>query len=84
MERIVEVHPLPDYNLEIRFDDGFLTCIDVKPFIRGGISDELLEPEFFQDVRIDQFNGIYWRNGFDFCPNFLRQYVTQALGEGSE
>ena len=78
MERIVEVHPLPDYNLEIRFDDGFLTQIDIKPFIRSGISEQLLDSEFFNDVRIDEFYGIFWQNGFDFCPNFLRQYTTHA------
>ena len=81
MERIIEVHALLDYKLNIRFDDGFSSIVDVKPFIRGGISDQLLDPEFFQDVRIDEFYGIYWRNGFDFCPNFIRQYATQTTIE---
>ncbi|MEI6898559.1 MAG: DUF2442 domain-containing protein [Bacteroidota bacterium] len=75
MEKIVEVKPKNDYSVFIRFADGFSAIIDISPFIRGGISDQLKDITYFNEVFIDQFNGISWANGFDFCPNFLREYV---------
>jgi hypothetical protein len=49
--------------------------VDIKPFINGGISDALKDEEYFKNVKINEFFGITWENGFDFCPNFLRQYI---------
>lgn len=77
MERIVEVHPMKDFQISVRFDDGYTALVDIKPFIRGGISDQLLDQNFFKEVLVDEFYGITWKNGFDFCPNFLRQYINE-------
>jgi hypothetical protein len=75
MERIVQVKPLDNFKVWVKFADGFSADVDVKPFIKGGISDALKVEEFFRDVKVDDFNGISWKNGFDFCPNFLREYI---------
>ena len=75
MESIIEVIPLDDYKVKVKFADNFSAEVDIKPFIRGGISDALKDKSFFQNVKVDDFNGISWDNGFDFCPNFLREYI---------
>ena len=29
--------------------------------------------DYFNLVKIDELGGIAWDNGFDFCPNYLRE-----------
>ena len=77
MNTIVKVVPEGNMKLNIRFSDGFTADLDVKPFIKGGISEKLLDPTVFDRVFIDEFGGISWPNGFDFCPNFLRMYLKE-------
>ncbi len=72
----MEVKPVDNYKLEIVFSDNYHSVIDFKPFIRGGISDKLLDINYFNSVKIDEFGGICWDNGFDFCPNFLRNNIS--------
>ena len=76
METIIEVKPLDNYNIWIRFSDNYDAVINIKPFISAGISTKLLDYNYFKQVKIDEFGGIYWDNGFDFCPNYLREIAT--------
>ena len=78
MEKIIEVKPLDNFKVKVKFADNFSAEVDIKPFIRGGISDALKDKSFFQNVKVDDFNGISWDNGFDFCPNFLREYIESG------
>ena len=71
---IINAIPLDNFFLEILFSDGEKKVIDIKPFIKNGISSELKNKDFFNDVIVE--NGfISWKNGFDFCPEFLKNYV---------
>ncbi len=72
MDEIIKVTPSDDYKLELVFSDNFKTIIDFKPFIKIGISEKLNDINYFRNVKIDEFGGITWNNGFDFCPNYLR------------
>jgi len=62
--------------LKITFSDGLIKVIDVSPFLGEGISAALNDPIFFDQVSLDEGGGIYWPNGYDFCPNFLHDEVT--------
>ena len=75
MNLIVKVIPRSNKIVAIHFSDGFTANLDVSPFIKGGISERLRDPSVFNDVHVDEFGGISWANGFDFCPNFLRAYL---------
>ncbi len=75
METIIEVFVKDDYNLIVKFSDGLTKKINIKQFIKGGISNKLLEYEYFSKVQIDEFGGLSWENGFDICPNFLREFI---------
>jgi hypothetical protein len=64
---------IADYHLKIVFDDGLEKNIDIKPFIKNGVSAKLKEEQYFAKVQVvDGF--ITWPNGFDFYPVFLYQY----------
>jgi hypothetical protein len=78
MNRVISVKPLHNYMLEITFSDGLIKIIDVAPFIGGGISDLLKEETYFHQVTNEEGGGIRWPNGYDFCPNFLRDEMPAA------
>ena len=75
METVIAVKPLEDYMLEIEFEDGLKKLIDVKPYIGKGISAALKDKAYFRKVELEEGGGIVWPNGYDFCPNFLRDDV---------
>lgn len=76
MNKIIETKLLGDYLLLLKFDDGVSKVIDFKSLIGEGISAQLLDKEYFKQVAIDNGGGIEWLNGMDFCPNFLKEYVS--------
>ena len=74
-DRVVSVKPLENNLLEIEFFNGFRKVIDVRPFIGKGISAALKDESYFRQVTLEDGGGIAWPNGYDFCPNFLRDDV---------
>ena len=75
MDKVISVKPLENYSLEIEFADGFRKTIDIRPFIGNGISAALKDEPYFRRVSLEDGGGIRWPNGYDFCPNFLRDDV---------
>ncbi len=75
MHRVISVKALPDFSVHVQFADGLEKQIDLRPFIRGGVSAALNDWAFFQQVMLEDGGGIAWANGFDFCPEFLHEYA---------
>jgi hypothetical protein len=75
MDRVISVKPLANYLLEVEFADGFHKVINIRPFIRKGISTALKDESYFRRVMLEDGGGIAWPNGYDFCHNFLRDDV---------
>lgn len=71
---IISVVPLNEFVLKVTFDDGITKEFDMKPFIGGGISEELKDISYFRKVYLDN-GALTWPNGYDFCPVFLRNEV---------
>lgn len=78
MNQIIEFKVLPKYHIWIKFSDGIEKEVGFQPFIGKGISKELLDHEFFKKVKIENGGGLIWPNGFDVCPNFLKDYESNA------
>ena len=75
MKRVISVKPLSNYLLDLTFSDGFHKIVDLRPYIGPGLSGALREKNYFQQVGLESGGGIYWPNGYDFCPNFLHDEV---------
>jgi hypothetical protein len=71
MVKVIKVLPLPGKTISVEFSNGLSAERDIKPFIRGGISDDLKNEEVFKTVALDNLSGICWSNGFDFCADVL-------------
>jgi hypothetical protein len=79
MNKVVELRYLGEHTLWLRFQDGYTTAIDFEDIIGKGISAPLLDVEFFKQARLDIGGGVEWPNGFDCCPNYLRDYRKSSL-----
>jgi hypothetical protein len=79
MVKVISVKPLTDKNIHVEFSNGLTAEIDIKPYIRGGISDELNDDLLFNSVKLDNISGICWDNGFDFSSDILLEIAAGTL-----
>ena len=77
MNAVKEFTILGDYRIWIKFTDGFESVVNIKPFLGKGITNELLSPASFNKVNIESGGGLAWENGFDICPNSLREMAQE-------
>ena len=73
MNEIIEFEILSNYHIWLKFQDGFEKVVNIKPLIGKGFTKELLEDNNFSKVTIEPGGGLEWYNGYDICPNFLRE-----------
>ena len=73
MNEVIEIKVLDNYQIWIKFNDGEEKTVNFKNFFGKGLTKELLEEENFKKVMIEPGGGIAWYNGFDFCPNYLKE-----------
>lgn len=75
---VLEVRPLRDYQLWLRFDDGAEGVVDVSQLVRfEGVFEPLKEPSLFAQVTVCPDAGtICWPNGADLDPVALYARAT--------
>jgi Protein of unknown function (DUF2442) len=75
---IVEVRPMDDYQLYLRFEDGVEGVIGIKELIPfDGVFAALRERSFFERVRVNtELGAICWPNGVDLDSDVLYASVT--------
>jgi hypothetical protein len=73
MIAVQHVEVLPHYTLNLHFNDGVVKTISFLPFIQKGFARQLLDSDYFAQVKIESGGGLEWPNGYDFCPNFLHE-----------
>jgi len=74
---VIEIQALKDHHIWLRFKDGEEKTVNLRPFLGKGFTAELLEPPKFEKVFIEPGGGIAWENGYDFCPNFLKELKSE-------
>ena len=77
MNTVVHVQPMEGYKLHLRFADGFTATVEVGALIGKGFTRELLDEIRFREVTTEPGGGIAWPNGFDLCPEFLRDLANK-------
>ncbi len=77
MNEVVEIKVLEDYRIWLKFKDGEEKIINFRPFLGKGFTIELLEYDKFRQVFIEPGGGISWPNGYDFCPNYLKELEAE-------
>lgn len=77
MNTVAHVEALDGLRLKVTFADGFTAVVDMRPHLGKGFTAELLKPSRFAEVRTEPGGGIAWPNGFDMCPEFLRELAEK-------
>ncbi len=75
MKNIIAAQPFDNKLLNVVFDDGASFKVDMRPFIKSGVSQALNDQSYFNRVVVED-GYITWPKGFDFCPEFLYQYAV--------
>lgn len=76
---VTAVEPLPDHRLKLAFDDGTSGEVDLSDWPWGGVFEPLRDPDFFQQVALDEELGtIVWPNGADIAPETLHTWVLSG------
>lgn len=78
LKDVVEVRPLKDHRLHIRFEDGVEGEIDIASLISfDGVFASLRDPAVFRAVAVHpELGTICWPNGADLDPDVLYAEVT--------
>jgi len=74
--RPVEVRPLPNYRIWLRYDDGVAGEIDLSEFKGRGVFAAWDDPAFFETVRLASHGAVEWGNDIDLCPDALYMQLT--------
>lgn len=77
MNTVVKVIPQSKNRVILTFADGFMAVVDLQPLLTKGIALQVAEPEVFTQVTTEPGGGIAWPNGFDLCPQFLRELAEK-------
>ena len=70
--KAIAVKPLPDYMLQVDFNNGERRLFDVKPYLRGEWFSELLDEKVFKAVKVEGLS-VAWPDGQDIAPDCLYQ-----------
>ena len=76
---VIKVKVLDNYTLHLQFDDGSQGDVDVSKLVPfEGVFEPLKNKDFFSRVSVNHDIGtIYWENGADLSPSFLRNKVKE-------
>lgn len=67
---VINVTPLDNYLLRLKFKNGEEKIFDMKPYLETGIFKTLKDKKIFQTVRVS-FDTVEWANEADIDPETL-------------
>ena len=64
-----------EYKITFQFSDSVTKTIDFSKYIgKDKLSSALADSNYFAKVQLYEYGrGIFWPNGYDFCPDYLRE-----------
>lgn len=77
--RIVEVKPIGDLTLRVRFADGLQGTVKFEPTHLTGVFEVLKDPEFFKQVYVE-LGAVTWPGELDLAPDAMYDEI-KAHGE---
>jgi hypothetical protein len=79
--RINAANPLPNYRLELLFDNGERGVVDLSSFVGRGVFAVWKEPKVFEQVSITEQGAVEWLGEIDLCPDALYLQMTGKRAE---
>ncbi len=60
MLKVQEVRALPDYRIQVRYQDGVEGEVDLSEYVGKGVFSAWEDPIFFEGVHISPHGSIAW------------------------
>ena len=77
MRGIIEVKPLKNHTVWLKFADGVEGTVDLSDLAGKGVFSAWEDVDFFNSVFVDeQTRTIAWEGGIDLCPDNLYANIT--------
>ena len=70
MERVIDVQPLDDFRLEMRFSTGETRLFDARPYLQRGVFQQLQDETLFRQAYV-ALDTVCWPGGLDIAPETL-------------
>jgi len=77
----VEVRPLPQFRLYLRYADGVEGEVDLSHLAGQGVFALWDEPGAFERVKISDHHSIYWTDEVELCADALYLQITGKTPE---
>jgi hypothetical protein len=71
MRKIICIKVLPEYRLELTFDDGVNGVVDLSELVGKGVFVFWRDPHAFKQVKIGSFGELVCGDQVDLCPDSL-------------
>ena len=81
MPAAIEVKPLEDFRIWLRFSDGVEGIVSLSEFRGKGVFELWETDDQFRSVRIGEGGGIEWGDQIDLCPDALYLKITGKTPE---
>jgi Protein of unknown function (DUF2442) len=79
--RIIDAKPLPQFRLELRFDNGETGVVDLSSLAGRGVFEVWNVPGVFDDVKVTDDGAVQWPGELDLCPDALYLRMTGKTAE---
>ena len=76
MFKVVDVKPLPEFKLRLRYSDGAEGVVDLSHLAGKGVFRVWNRAGAFENVSIGSGGEIRWGDAVDLCPDALYMQVT--------
>ena len=74
---VIEVEPVGNRTLAVKFADGLAGTIRLDPFYCTGVFDSLLDGRLLEQATVQ--NGVVtWPNGLDLAPDTMYREIRQS------
>lgn len=85
MKQIIDVKPLKNYRVYIKFKDGKEGIVSLADLVGKGIFKKWQKhPEEFSKVKVNpQTHTLTWPDGIDICPDSLYEDIVQVTRKAS-
>ena len=77
MHKIIDVSPIKEFKIKVKFSDNAEGVIDLSDLKGKGVFSVWNDENVFNSVFIDkESNTVSWPGGIDLCPDVLYAEIT--------
>jgi len=81
MVKPVELKPLDNYRLWIKYSDGIEGIVDLSKYVGKGVFSAWSDYTFFKTVGIGPSGELRWGDDIDLCPDSIYLKITDKQPE---